>query len=61
MKTIQIAGGNQALQRLRIITVTKDERTRDVPIPSVLGSLIVATIIATSSLTLETDSVPVPS
>ena len=40
MKTIQIAGGNQALQRLRVVTVTKDERTRDVPVPSVLGSLI---------------------
>lgn len=40
MKTIQIDGGNQALQRLRFITVTKDERTRDVPVPSVLGSLI---------------------
>ena len=40
LQTIQIAGGNQALQRLRVITVTKDDRTTDVPVPSVLGSLI---------------------
>ena len=40
LQTIQIAGGNQALQRLRVITVTKGDRTTDVPVPSVLGSLI---------------------
>ena len=40
LQTIQIAGGNQALQRLQVITVTKDDRTSDVPVPSVLGSLI---------------------
>ncbi len=40
LQTLQIAGGNQALQRLRVITVTKDDRTGDVPVPSVLGSLI---------------------
>ena len=40
LQTIQIAGGNQALQRLQVITVTKGGRTSDVPVPSVLGSLI---------------------
>jgi predicted nucleotidyltransferase len=40
LQTIQIAGGTQALQRLRVITITKGERTSDVPVPSVLGSLI---------------------
>lgn len=40
LQTIRIAGGNQALQRLVAITVTKGGRTSDVPVPSVLGSLI---------------------
>ena len=40
LQTIQIAGGNQALQRLQVITVTKGGHTSDVPVPSVLGSLI---------------------
>ncbi len=40
LQTIQIAGGNQALQRLVVITVTNGGRTSDVPVPSVLGSLI---------------------
>jgi len=40
LQTIQIAGGNQALQRLQVITVTKGGHTTDVPVPSVLGSLI---------------------
>jgi hypothetical protein len=39
-QTIQIAGSNQALQPLRVITVTKDDRTTLVRVPSVLGSLI---------------------
>jgi hypothetical protein len=38
LQTIQIAGGTQALQRLRVITITKGDRTSDVPVPSVLGS-----------------------
>ena len=40
LQTIQIAGGNQALQRLQVITVAKGDHTSDVPVPSVLGSLI---------------------
>ena len=40
LQTIQIAGGNQALQRLQVITITKGGHTSDVPVPSVLGSLI---------------------
>jgi hypothetical protein len=37
-QTIQVAGGNQCLQRLAVISLTKT--TTDVPVPSVLGSLI---------------------
>ena len=40
METIQITGGTRALQRLRVITSTKDGLISDVPVPSVLGSLI---------------------
>lgn len=40
LQTIRIAGRNQALQRLRVIAVTKGDRTTDVPVPRVLGSLI---------------------
>jgi hypothetical protein len=40
LQTIQIAGGNQALQSLVTVTVAKRGRTCDVPVPSILGSLI---------------------
>jgi hypothetical protein len=38
--TIQIAGGRQALQRSIVISVTKDDRSALVPVPGLLGALV---------------------
>jgi predicted nucleotidyltransferase len=38
--TIQISGGRQALQRAALITVTKDDRSAHVPVPDLLGALV---------------------
>jgi predicted nucleotidyltransferase len=38
--TIQIPGGRQALQRSVPITVTKDDRSAPVPVPDLLGALV---------------------
>jgi len=38
--TIHISGGRQALQRSALITVTKDDRSAQVPVPDQLGALV---------------------
>ena len=39
-QTLNIDGGNQALKRLVTIEVTKDGRTESVPVPNLLGALM---------------------
>lgn len=39
-ETIQVPGGRQALQRLMVVTVVKGGRSVEVPVPDLLGALV---------------------